>query len=84
MACSEQVGGAHANEIKHDHQPEVIVVFDSRYDESYKDLHIYSRSIAISVIILAPLLVCPMLGCRHSLLRLINKFTFFSSGMHIF
>ena len=38
----------------------------------------------LSVIILASLLVCPMLGCRHSLLRLSNNFTFFSSGMHIF
>ena len=29
---SEQVSGAHVNEIKHDHSPEVIVVLDSRYD----------------------------------------------------
>ena len=34
-------------------------------------------------IILESLFVCPMLGCRHSLLRLSN-FTFFLSGMHIF
>ena len=38
----------------------------------------------LSVIILASLLVCPMLGCRHSLMRISNNFTFFSSGMHIF
>ena len=38
----------------------------------------------LSVIILASLLVCLMLGCRHSLLRLSNNFTFFSSRMHIF
>ena len=38
----------------------------------------------LSVIILASLLVCPMLGCRHSLLRLSNNITFFSSGIHIF
>ena len=29
---SEQVSGAHVNEIKHDHSPVVIVVSDSRYD----------------------------------------------------
>ena len=28
---SEQVSGAHVNEIKHDHSPVVIVVLDSRY-----------------------------------------------------
>ena len=27
-ACSEQLCGSHANEIKHDHSPEVIVVLD--------------------------------------------------------
>ena len=32
----------------------------------------------------ASLLVCPMLGCRQSLLRLSKNFTFLSSGMHIF
>ena len=35
---SEQVNGAVANEIKHDHSPEVIVVLDPRYDISYKAL----------------------------------------------
>ena len=29
---SEQVNGAIANEINHDHSPEVIVVLDPRYD----------------------------------------------------
>ena len=29
---SEQVSGAHVNEIKHDHSPIVIVVLDARYD----------------------------------------------------
>ena len=29
---SDQVSGAHVNEIKHDHSPVVIVVVDSRYD----------------------------------------------------
>ena len=38
---SEQVSGAHVNEIKHDHSPVVIVVLDPRYTA----LYIYSRSI---------------------------------------
>ena len=38
----------------------------------------------LSVIILASLLVFPMLGCRHSLLRLLVIFHVLSSGMHIF
>ena len=38
----------------------------------------------LSVIILASLLVFPMLGCRHSLLRLLAIFHVLSSGMHIF
>ena len=38
----------------------------------------------LSVIILASLLVCPMLGCHPSLLRLSNNFTFFTSRMQIF
>ena len=38
----------------------------------------------LSVIILASLLVCPMLGCRHCLLRLSNNFTFCTSKIHIF
>ena len=37
---SEQVNGAVANEIKHVHSPEVIVVLDPRYDLSYKALYI--------------------------------------------
>ena len=32
---SEQVSGAHANEVKHDHSPVVIVVLDPRYDKPY-------------------------------------------------
>ena len=43
---SEQVSGAHVNEIKHNHSPVVIVVLDPRYDLSYKALYIYSRRIA--------------------------------------
>ena len=44
---SEQVNGAVANEIKHVHSPEVIVVLDSRYDLSYKALYISTCSIAL-------------------------------------
>ena len=45
---SEQLNGAHANEIKHDHSPVAIVLVDPRYHESYKALYIYSRSIALT------------------------------------
>ena len=45
---SEQVNGAVANEIKHVHSPEVIVVFDPRYDLSYKALYISTCSIALN------------------------------------
>ena len=38
----------------------------------------------LSVIILASLLVFPMLGCRHSLLRSKQYFMSLLSGMHIF
>ena len=44
---SEQVNGAVANEIKHVHSPEVIVVLDHRYDLSYKALYISTCSIAL-------------------------------------
>ena len=44
----EQVNGAAANEIKHVHSPEVIVVLDPRYDLSYKALYISTCSIALS------------------------------------
>ena len=44
---SEQVNGAVANEIKHVHSPEVIVVLDPRYDLSYKSLYISTCSIAL-------------------------------------
>ena len=44
---SEQVKGAVANEIKHVHSPEVIVVLDPRYDLSYKALYISTCSIAL-------------------------------------
>ena len=37
----------HANEIKHNHSLVVIVVLDPKYDESYKDLYTYSRSIVL-------------------------------------
>ena len=47
---SEQVNGAVANEIKHVHSPEVIVVLDPRYDLSYKALYISTCSIALSKI----------------------------------
>ena len=46
---SEQVNGAVANEIKHVHSPEVIVVLDHRYDLSYKALYITTCSIALNV-----------------------------------
>ena len=45
---SEQVNGSVANEIKHVHSPEVIVVLDSRYDLSYKVLYISTCSIALT------------------------------------
>ena len=45
---SEQVNGAVANEIKHVHSPEGIVVLDPRYDLSYKALYISTCSIALS------------------------------------
>ena len=44
---SEQLSGTHANEIKHDHPPVVIIVLDPRYDQSYKALYAYSRNIAL-------------------------------------
>ena len=31
-ACSEQLSGSYASEIKHDHSPVVIVVLDPGYD----------------------------------------------------
>ena len=45
---SEQINRAVANEIKHVHSPEVIVVLDPRYDLSYKALYISTCSIALS------------------------------------
>ena len=45
---SEHVNEAVANEIKHVHSPEVIVVLDPRYDFSYKALYISTCSIALS------------------------------------
>ena len=45
---SEQVNGAVANEIKHVHSPDVIVVLDPRYDLSYKALYISTCSIALT------------------------------------
>ena len=44
---SEQVNEAVANEIKHVHSPEFIVVLDPRYDLSYKALYINNCSIAL-------------------------------------
>ena len=88
---SEQVNGAVANEIKHVHSPEVIVVFRpqiqliiqgfvySYLQYSFKHIPnafriagsaVPREGFDLSVIILASLLVFPMLGCRHSLLRL--------------
>ena len=60
--CSEQVNGAVANEIKHVHSPEVIVVLDPRYDLSYNALYISTCSIALrreAVVKLFP----PPFGC---------------------
>ena len=51
---SEQVNGAVANEIKHVHSPEVIVVLDPRYDLSYKALYISTCSIALKYTIHVP------------------------------
>ena len=48
---SEQVNRAVANEIKHVHSPEVIVVLDPRYDLSYKALYISTCSIALSTVL---------------------------------
>ena len=47
---SEQVNGAVANEIKHVHSPEAIVVLDPRYDKTYKALYIHTCSIALNTI----------------------------------
>ena len=47
---SEQVNGTVANEIKHVHSPEVIVVLDPRYDLLYKALYISTCSIALTSI----------------------------------
>ena len=44
---SEQVNGAVANEIKHVHSPEVIVVLDPRYDLSHKAMYISTCRIAL-------------------------------------
>ena len=44
---SEQVNGAVANEIKHVHSPEVIVILDPKYDLSYKALYLSTCSIAL-------------------------------------
>ena len=49
---SEQVNGAVANEIKHVHSLEVIVVLDPRYDLSYKALYISTCSIALKIILI--------------------------------
>ena len=38
---SEQVNGAIANEIKHDHSPEVIVIVDPRYKALYTVKSLY-------------------------------------------
>ena len=46
---SEQVNGAVANEIKHVHSPEVMVVLDPRYILSYKALYISTCSIAFKI-----------------------------------
>ena len=49
---SEQVNGAVANEIKHVHSLEVIVVLYPRYDLSYKALYISTCSIALMIYIM--------------------------------
>ena len=62
---SEQVNGVVANEIKHVHSPEVIVVLDPRYDLSYKALYISTCSIALSLLVILkkPLITKPYDGC---------------------
>ena len=68
---SEQVNGDVANEIKHVHSPEVIVVLDPRYDLSYKALYISTCSIALTRIAsrsfsLIYVFVCTPLGAYLS------------------
>ena len=47
-ACSGQLSRSHANEIKHDHSPVVIVVFRPQIRLIIQGLVYYSRSIALS------------------------------------
>ena len=49
LPVPKQVNGAVANEIKHVHSPEVIVVLDPRYDISYKAMYISTCSIALTM-----------------------------------
>ena len=66
---SEQVNGAVANEIKHVHSPEVIVVLDPRYDLSYKALYISTYSIALIKLQMpgnTPLLLLMSMSCIDS------------------
>ena len=64
---SEQVNGAVANEIKHVHSPEVIVVLDPRYDLSYKALYISTCSIALMsvplILKIDKMILCTMFNC---------------------
>ena len=80
---SEQVNGAVANEIKHVHSPEVIVVLDPRYDLSYKALYISTCSIALKFI---KCLVCmpsvTSLGAQKELQRLNNRQTNKQTGQN--
>ena len=61
---SEQVKGAVANEIKHVHSPEVIVVLDPRYDLSYKALYISTCSIALKSLVLVSC-ISGTKGCQN-------------------
>ena len=70
---SEQVNGAVANEIKHVHSPEVIVVLDPRYDLSYKALYISTCSIALKLV------RTPLINLLHGF-----KINFLSLSMHIY
>ena len=68
--CSEQVNGAVANEIKHVHSPEVIVVLDPRYDLSYKALYISTCSIALREIYQSIVIVESITYCNKRLYKI--------------
>ena len=45
-ACSEQLSGSYTNEIKHDHSPEVIVVYDpDTINHTRPRIHVYIAAV---------------------------------------